>query len=81
MSVNDITGDKIRSAGYTPEGEDNFDFIFKKGKYATEASTVQPEPQGVGRDTEHRTLSRHSDSAYFIEQGKNRDVHQRPKDT
>jgi hypothetical protein len=80
MSVNDITGDRLRSRGYSPQGEDNFDFIFKKGKYATKAEAVQPEPQGVGRDTAQRALSRHSDSAYFIEQGKNRDLSQRPKD-
>ena len=61
MGINDVTGDSIY-VGASSSYDDNYDRIFKKGKYAVEATAVQPEPQAVGASTEDRTLSRHCNS-------------------
>lgn len=68
MGTNSITGDSIRVGSDSKAYDDNYDRIFKKGKYAVEAKTVQPEPQAVGVDSKHGSLSRHSN-------GDDREIH------
>lgn len=78
MAINDITGDEIRSRGYSTEAGDNFDRIFKKGKYAVEAQAIQHTPQAVGGDSEHGSLPRHCDCS-APEQCTERGLHKRPE--
>ena len=49
VAKNDITGDSIRSKGYSKQGEDNFEAIFGKKPIGRGMSTARAE--ALGTDT------------------------------
>lgn len=78
MGINDVTGDSIYVGATSSSYDDNYDRIFKKGKYAVEAQAIQHTPQAVGGDSEHGSLPRHCDCS-APEQCTERGLHKRPE--